>query len=167
MMEQEWPDVIVDRLSQVACQFERCLAVRLARFGLTPFAARLLGLLLLESHSSQRSLAKRSGCAESHVSLVLDRLETNRLISRSGCSVDRRRNTVSATAECQKLWRQVVAALEDLDQRVCTGMTPIDQRQLIEALTLMHCNLNQRDRRDFETPPDCTTEGKPRTRPVH
>jgi DNA-binding MarR family transcriptional regulator len=106
------------------------LAEHLARLGLTTAQARTL--YYVDSAPTVRELAVRLKCDASYVTVLVDRLEEQRLMRRRVSPSDRRIKMLTLTAAGRRLQRQVARAMDDPPG--LEGLSADEKRQLSDLL---------------------------------
>lgn len=126
---------------QTSHALQRAFNEQLAPTGITFRQAQVLGCLALEERLTQTELAERLGIEPPTLVGVLDRMERDGWIRRTGDPRDRRRKWIEATAAAQPVWRRVVAAARNVRRRATRGFTAAELAQLQQLLTRLRANL--------------------------
>lgn len=129
---------------QTSHALQRAFNEQLAPAGITFRQAQVLGCLALEERLTQTDLAERLGIEPPTLVGVLDRMEREGWIRRSGDPHDRRRKWIEATAAAAPIWRRVVAAARQVRRRATRGLAAAELAQLQQLLARVRENLQAR-----------------------
>jgi MarR family transcriptional regulator for hemolysin len=131
---------------QTSHALQRAFNEQLAPAGITFRQAQVLGCLALEERLTQTDLAERLGIEPPTLVGVLDRMERDGWIRRTGDRHDRRRKWIEATAAAQPVWRRVVTAARRVRRRATRGLAAAELAQLQQLLARVRENLQAPER---------------------
>src|SRR6185369_10167158 len=123
MLEYDFENSVGYWVCQAAHAFQRAFNEELAPEGVTFRQAQVLGCLALEGRLSQTDLAERMRIEPPTLVGILDRMERDGWIRRSGDTTDRRRKLVEATPAAKPAWNKIVAAAKRVRSRATRGLT--------------------------------------------
>lgn len=141
MLEYDFENSVGYWVCQASNVLQRAFNEELAPQGVTFRQAQVLSCLALEGRLSQTELADRMRIEPPTVVGILDRMERDGWIRRSGDATDRRRKLVEATPAAKPAWNKIVAAAKRVRSRATRGMTPTQLNQLKKLLNLVQTNL--------------------------
>src|SRR5262245_53942868 len=142
MLEYDFQSSIGYWLCITGHAYERAMNEQLARQGITYRQAQVLGWLALEGELSQIELAGRMDIEPATLVRVLDRMERDGLVARSGCEGDRRRNAIKPLAKAKPVWKKITATAERIKAQVTQGLTPRQIATFKEVCAIVQANLN-------------------------
>jgi MarR family transcriptional regulator for hemolysin len=141
MLEYDFQSSIGYWLCLTGHAYERAMNEGLARQGITYRQAQVLGWLALEGELSQTELAGRMDIEPATLVRVLDRMERDGLVARSGCVGDRRRNVIKALAKSRPVWKKITATAERIKAQVVEGLTERQIATFKEVCRVVQANL--------------------------
>lgn len=141
MLEYDFENSVGYWVCQASNVLQRAFNEELAPQGVTFRQAQVLSCLALEGRLSQTELADRMRIEPPTVVGILDRMERDGWIRRSGDATDRRRKLIEATAAAKPAWNKIVAAAKRVRSRATRGMTATQLTQLKKLLNLVQTNL--------------------------
>lgn len=141
MLEYDFENSVGYWVCQASNVLQRAFNEELAPQGVTFRQAQVLSCLALEGRLSQTELADRMRIEPPTVVGILDRMERDGWIRRSGDATDRRRKLVEATPAAKPAWNKIVAAAKRVRSRATRGLTPTQLTQLKKLLNLVQSNL--------------------------
>jgi len=141
MLEYDFENSVGYWVCQASNVLQRAFNEELAPQGVTFRQAQVLSCLALEGRLSQTELADRMRIEPPTVVGILDRMERDGWIRRSGDATDRRRKLVEATPAAKPAWNKIVAAAKRVRSRATRGLTPTQLTQLKKLLNLVQTNL--------------------------
>jgi MarR family transcriptional regulator, transcriptional regulator for hemolysin len=103
--------------------YERAMNEQLTQQGITYRQCQVLAWLALEKELSQIELASRMDIEPATLVRVLDRMQRDGLISRTGSLEDRRRNVIRPLGKAKPLWKKITATAERVRAQVTEGLT--------------------------------------------
>jgi MarR family transcriptional regulator, transcriptional regulator for hemolysin len=121
--------------------FQRAMNDELAPQGITYRQCQVLAWLALEGPQPQRDLAERMRIEPPTLVGILDRMERDGWIERTGCDGDRRKKLVRATPAAAPVWSTIVACGDRVRQRALQGISQEQLESLREILQIMRENL--------------------------
>ena len=116
---------------------------RLARFGITRVAWAVLGSIHYDEKSTPSELAKFLSLDRAAVTRLLDKLETEKLITRHRTGDDRRSVTLRLTPKGKAICVEVAQESEAVNAEFTNGIVPEDIEQYIETVKSMLENGNK------------------------
>jgi len=122
-------------LSQVGAHAASCFEERLAAMELKPHHAGLLRMLGSNPGLSQQELCDVFGIFPSRLVVLLDELETRRLIERRDNSADRRGHRVHLTKAGRKTLTGIGKRTLELETDLCQALTGPEKTALASLLT--------------------------------
>ena len=111
----------------------RSIAVS-APYDLPTGSLTVLALIAANPGSSQAALARRAGINKSALVGIVDQLESRGLAGRDRSSADRRRNSLSVTAEGEQVMNQLFAAVGPEEQPIRDALGAPDMAKLLALL---------------------------------
>ncbi len=141
MLEYDFENSVGYWVCQASNVLQRAFNEELAPQGMTFRQAQVLGCLALEVRLSQTDLAERMRIEPPTLVGILDRMERDGWIRRSGDATDRRRKFVEATPAAKPAWNKIVAAAKRVRGRATRGMTATQLAQLKKLLNVVQTNL--------------------------
>ena len=111
----------------------RSIAVS-APYDLPTGSLTVLTLIAANPGSSQAALARRAGINKSALVGIVDQLESRGLAGRDRSSTDRRRNSLSVTAEGEQVMNQLFAAVGPEEQPIRDALGAPDMAKLLALL---------------------------------
>jgi MarR family transcriptional regulator for hemolysin len=139
-------------------RFECAMNSELAEHGITYRQCQVLAWLALRGDLSQVDLARYARVEPPTMVRVLDCMERDGLIRRSGDPRDRRRKIIRPTRRALPVWNKIVACAARVRARAVQGLSPVQVDRLRSLLEVVHDNLNDGDE------PPATQTGKQRAR---
>jgi len=121
--------------------YERAMNEQLARQGITYRQCQVLAWLALEGEQSQTELAGHMDIEPATLVRVLDRMQRDGLISRTGSTEDRRRNVIRPLAKAKPMWKKITAVAEQVRGHVTQGLTPQQIATFKQVCQVMQANL--------------------------
>lgn len=143
MLEYDFENSVGYWICQASQVFQRAFNEELAPQGVTFRQAQVLGCLALEGRLSQTDLADRMRIEPPTLVGILDRMERDGWIRRSGDARDRRRKLIEPRAASKPAWTKIVAAAKRVRARATRGMTSTQLTQLKKLLRLVQSNLDE------------------------
>lgn len=116
---------------------QRLMASYFAQFSLTPPQFQLLTIVNRLRRPTQRQLARELYVSFPNVTVMLDRLEKAGLLLRSANVEDKREKLVELTERGRSLLRKIWRVHQGQLDRVVTGLTTTEQRELARMLDKM------------------------------
>ncbi len=126
----------------------RCFQRHYAQFDLTPAK---LNVLMVVKHVggdeglAQREIAKRLIISGSDVTGLIDRLQRDGLLTRSGASSDRRIKLIKITPKGSALLDRLWPAHTERVGSIMSPLSKKEQKQLIALLTKLRAKLQDKD----------------------
>jgi DNA-binding MarR family transcriptional regulator len=122
-------------LFSLARAVQRTVNDHLAQHGLNTVEAKILGILIHHQGTvCQRDICKAFGTSRSATSGVLDTMERNGLITRSGDQGDRRRNNLSLTDKGREIAHVCEAVMDEVDQTLYDCLGEQDYRTVQDVI---------------------------------
>jgi MarR family transcriptional regulator for hemolysin len=143
VLEYDFENSVGYWICQSSQVFQRAFNEELAPQGVTYRQAQVLGCLALEGRLSQTDLADRMRIEPPTLVGILDRMERDGWIRRSGDTADRRRKLIEPLAASKPAWTKIVAAAKRVRARATRGMTSAQLAQLKKLLGLVQANLDE------------------------
>src|SRR5262245_19081537 len=141
MLEYDFQSSIGYWLCITGHAYERAMNEQLARQGITYRQAQVLAWLALEGDLSQIELASRMDIEPATLVRVLDRMERDGLVARSGCADDRRRNVIKPLAKAKPVWKKITATAERIKAQVVQGLSARQIATFKEVCRVVQANL--------------------------
>ena len=113
---------------------------RLARFGITRVAWAVLGAIYYDEKSTPSELAKFLSIDRAAITRLLDKLETQNLMTRHRTGEDRRSVSLRLTAKGEALSVDLARESEAVNAQFAAGLTPEDIDQYIVTVRKMLAN---------------------------
>lgn len=107
---------------------------RLARFGITRVAWAVLGSIHYDEKLTPSELAEFLSLDRAAITRLLDKLETEKLITRRRTGDDRRSVALRLTPKGEAVSLEVAQESEIVDAQFATGIAPEDVEQYIETI---------------------------------
>jgi MarR family transcriptional regulator, transcriptional regulator for hemolysin len=142
MLEYDFQNSIGYWLCTTAHGYECAMNELLTQQGITFRQCQVLAWLALEGELSQIELASRMRIEPPTLVRVLDRMERDGLVSRSGCPDDRRRKIITPLPKAKPMWKKIVAVAETVRQRAVQGMSKQEVSALKKLLGKVQQNLH-------------------------
>jgi MarR family transcriptional regulator, transcriptional regulator for hemolysin len=101
----------------------------------------VLAWLALEKELSQIELASRMDIEPATLVRVLDRMQRDELISRTGSLEDRRRNVIRPLGNAKPLWKKITATAERVREQVTQGLTARQIATFKDVCKVIQANL--------------------------
>jgi MarR family transcriptional regulator for hemolysin len=143
VLEYDFENSVGYWICQASQVFQRAFNEELAPQGVTYRQAQVLGCLALEGRLSQTDLADRMRIEPPTLVGILDRMERDGWIRRSGDTADRRRKLIEPLAASKPAWTKIVATAKRVRARATRGMTSAQLAQLKKLLRLVQSNLDE------------------------
>ncbi len=89
----------------------------------------------------QRDLEKKFSISRSAVTATLQLMEKNGLVTRESVPQDARLKRIILTQKALDLHQQIEADIAEFEKRLCAGLTPEEQAQLLAIVRKMYDNL--------------------------
>jgi DNA-binding MarR family transcriptional regulator len=121
-------------LKRAYLQLEDLHAERLAPYGVNAREMAVLLLLAGREPESQQQAAERLGVDRTTMVGLLDGLEHRGLVTRQPDAADRRRNVVVLTVVGQQTLEQALAASDEAERQLLSGLSPAEARRLRQLL---------------------------------
>jgi MarR family transcriptional regulator for hemolysin len=121
--------------------YHRAVMEELAPQGITYRQSMVLGWLALEGELSQTELAAKLMVEPPTLVGILDRMERDGWIRRSGDKQDRRRKLIFPTPAAGPVWTKIVTAAKRVRARATHGMSAAQLSQLKRLLNQVQKNL--------------------------
>ncbi len=141
MLEYDFQSSVGYWLCVTAHAYERAMNEQLTLQGITYRQCQVLAWLALEGEQSQIELASRMDIEPATLVRVLDRMQRDGLISRTGSLEDRRRNVIRPLAKAKPLWKKITATAERVRTQVTQGLTPRQIATFKEVCRVIQANL--------------------------
>jgi MarR family transcriptional regulator for hemolysin len=125
--------------------FQRAINDELAPQGITYRQCQALAWLALEGPLPQKTLAERMRIEPPTLVGILDRMERDGWIERTGCDGDRRKKLIQPTRAAGPVWSKIVASAERVRERATRGLSQTQLDALHEILSVMRSNLGAGD----------------------
>lgn len=116
---------------------------RLTRFGITRVAWAVLGAIHYDEKSTPSELAEFLSLDRAAITRLLDKLETEKLITRRRTGDDRRSVTLQLTPKGEAVSLGVAQESEVVNAQFANGIAPDDVEQYIETVKKMLGNGNK------------------------
>jgi len=113
---------------------------RLVRFGITRLAWAVLGAIHYDEKSTPSELAKFLSIDPAAITRLLDKLETQNLMTRRRTAEDRRSVCLRLTPKGEALSVELARESETVNAQFAAGLTPKDIDQYIVAVRKMLAN---------------------------
>jgi MarR family transcriptional regulator, transcriptional regulator for hemolysin len=143
VLEYDFENSVGYWVCQASHALQRAFNEELAPQGVTFRQAQVLGSLALEGRLSQTDLAERMRIEPPTLVGVLDRMERDGWIRRSGDKSDRRRKLIEVLPAARPVWTKIVAAAKRVRARATRGMTATQLAQLKKLLAAVQTNLQE------------------------
>ena len=143
MLEYDFENSVGHWVCQASQLLQRAFNEELAPQGVTFRQAQVLGCLALDGKLSQTDLADRMRIEPPTLVGIIDRMERDGWIRRSGDATDRRRKLIEALPASKPAWTKIIAAAKRVRNRATRGMTPTQIAQLKKLLCLIQSNLGE------------------------
>jgi MarR family transcriptional regulator for hemolysin len=141
VLEYDFENSVGFWVCQASHALMRAFNEELAPQGVTFRQAQVLGCLALEGPLSQTDLAERMRIEPPTLVGILDRMERDGWIRRSGDKQDRRRKLIYPTPAAGPVWTRIVTAAKRVRARATHGMTSGQLAQLKKLLGHVQKNL--------------------------
>jgi DNA-binding MarR family transcriptional regulator len=130
IMKMNFADNSYCRLLTLLLQAKHNLMRITEEHGLKPMQAHLLSYLSADEPASMRQLSGALMCDASNITGIVDRLETQGLITRTEDPADRRVKMIALTAAGAERRDALITELsESLQSRIATSLSPAEQKQ--------------------------------------
>jgi MarR family transcriptional regulator for hemolysin len=146
MLEHEFSSDLGYWVCTTAHLYERAMNERLTPQGITFRQCQVLACLAIEGEISQVDLAERMRIEPPTLVRVLDRMERDRLISRTSCPTDRRRKIIRPLPKSRPIWKKILHCASDIREQAKRGLTRKQTDLLIDLLEIVRTNLGHTDR---------------------
>jgi MarR family transcriptional regulator for hemolysin len=141
MLEYDFQSSIGYWLCMCSHAYERAMNEELTAQGITYRQCQVLAWLALEGEQSQVELAQRMNIEPPTLVRVLDRMERDGLVSRTGCVDDRRRKMIKPLPKAKPIWKKIIASAEIVRSRAIEGLSKQEVATLKKLLARMQLNL--------------------------
>ncbi len=141
MLEYDFQSSIGYWLCMCSHAYERAMNEELTVQGITYRQCQVLAWLALEGEQSQVELAQHMNIEPPTLVRVLDRMERDGLVSRTGCPDDRRRKMIKPLPKARPIWKKIIAVAENVRGRAIAGLTKQEVATLKKLLEKMQLNL--------------------------
>jgi DNA-binding MarR family transcriptional regulator len=121
-------------LIRLGMEFKSRAMEELTKNGVSQYHYSVLALLDEQPSETQAAIADALGVDRSQLVRILDGLEDRGLISRHRDRIDRRRHTVSVTAEGRRQLRRLRETIDRLEAELLTPLEPADRETLHQLL---------------------------------
>jgi MarR family transcriptional regulator for hemolysin len=123
MLEYDFQNSIGFWLCMASHAYERAMNEQLTAQGITFRQCQVLAWLALEGEQSQNELASRMNIEPPTLVRVLDRMERDGLVSRTGDAGDRRKKLIKPLPKAKPIWKKIVASAERVRSRAIEGLS--------------------------------------------
>jgi DNA-binding MarR family transcriptional regulator len=110
---------------------------RMAKIGLTPPDAGVMGKIAAGPGISQQALAEHLGVQPSRMVALIDGLEEKGLVERVSSEEDRRTYALRLTARGQRTMGEIMKLGAEHDERLCAGLNEKERGMLVGLLEKM------------------------------
>lgn len=141
MLEYDFQSSVGYWLCVTGHAYERAMNEQLARQGITYRQCQVLAWLALEGEQSQTELAAHMDIEPATLVRVLDRMQRDGLVSRTGSTEDRRRNVIRPLAKAKPMWKKITAVAEEIRTQVTKGLTAQQIATFKQVCQAMQANL--------------------------
>jgi MarR family transcriptional regulator for hemolysin len=121
--------------------YERAMNEELTAQGITFRQCQVLAWLAIEGEQAQTELASRMNIEPPTLVRVLDRMERDGLVSRTGCADDRRRKLIKPLPKARPIWKKIVASAERVRGRAVEGLSKQELTMLKRLLEKVRENV--------------------------
>jgi MarR family transcriptional regulator for hemolysin len=128
-------------ICMTAHAFQKAINDELAPQGITYRQVQVLAWLALAGPQPQRELAERMRIEPPTLVGILDRMERDGWIERTGCEEDRRKKLIRPSRAAGPVWSKIVAGAERVRQQATRGLSQKQLDSLREILGVMRENL--------------------------
>jgi len=122
-------------LSQLSVRSDRLINEGLAQVDARKWHYAVLASLQEHGPGSQAALSRRSGIYRSDMVGVLNELAERDLVERAPDPDDRRRNTITISAQGRRHLRRLDKVLDDLHHELLAPLSPAERDQFVQLLT--------------------------------
>lgn len=141
MLEYDFQNSIGYWLCMASHAYERAMNEELTAQGITFRQCQVLAWLAIEGEQSQNELAARMNIEPPTLVRVLDRMERDGLVSRTGDADDRRRKLIKPLPKAKPIWKKIVASAEIVRSRAVEGLTKQEVSTLKKLLAKVRANV--------------------------
>ena len=141
MLEYDFQNSIGYWLCMASHAYERAMNEELTAQGITFRQCQVLAWLALEGEQSQAELAAHMDIEPATLVRVLDRMQRDGLVSRTGSTEDRRRNVIRPLAKAKPMWKKITAVAEQVRAQVTKGLTARQIATFKQVCQVMQANL--------------------------
>ncbi len=141
MLEYDFQSSVGYWLCVTGHAYERAMNEQLTRQGITYRQCQVLAWLALDGELSQIELASRMDIEPATLVRVLDRMQRDGFVSRTGSTEDRRRNVIRPLAKAKPLWKKITATAERVREQVTAGLTARQIATFREVCQVIQTNL--------------------------
>ncbi|WP_207694915.1 hypothetical protein DOK67_0002793 [Enterococcus sp. DIV0212c] len=128
-------DGLAEKIYTLSILQQNYVVARLKSLQLNSLQARSLTYIFLHPATIQRDIADYLGKKQSTVTNILKGLEDRNLVYREIPKNNERQKNIFLTTEGKQLVDQVNLIFEQLNEKICKGLTKEEQQQLKENLT--------------------------------
>jgi MarR family transcriptional regulator for hemolysin len=141
MLEYDFQNSIGYWLCMASHAYERAMNEELTTQGITFRQCQVLAWLAIEGEQSQNELAARMNIEPPTLVRVLDRMERDGLVSRTGDADDRRRKLIKPLPKAKPIWKKIIASAEIVRARAVRGLTKQEVTTLKKLLAKVRGNV--------------------------
>lgn len=141
MLEYDFQSSVGYWLCVTGHAYERAMNEQLSRQGITYRQCQVLAWLALEGEQSQAELAGHMDIEPATLVRVLDRMQRDGLVSRTGSTEDRRRNVIRPLAKAKPMWKKITAVAEQIRAQVTKGLSKQQIATFKQVCQVMQTNL--------------------------
>ncbi|WP_240635863.1 MarR family winged helix-turn-helix transcriptional regulator [Caldimonas tepidiphila] len=121
-------------LAQADIPAKKAFIKYMGPLGLRPVEYTVLTLVMSNENVTQKQLSQALSVSAPNMTLLLDRLEERRLISRTRSEADRRMQIIALTEQGQELMRRAEEISVTMEKEILRHLTPAERAILFELL---------------------------------
>jgi DNA-binding MarR family transcriptional regulator len=147
------PVQIIGRIARIGKYVDRALEAKFEEFGISRASFDVLATLRRTGHPyklSQRELMKNLLRTSGSISVRMDAMERQGLVTREAGAEDRRATLVAITQKGTALLEEIIPHHLKNEERLVSALSAQDRRELIRLLRKWHLSLESLDDEDDE-----------------
>jgi len=131
------------KIAKVRNSIKNEMEIALIPYDITTTQFVVLLKLCEKDRMTQKELAKETNYKQSALTLILDKLETKKLIKREAKENDRRAYLIAITDEGKEFENRLVLVGKELEKRILDDITDNQRKEFVNILDKIFYNLNK------------------------
>ena len=131
------------KIAKVRNSIKNEMEIALIPYDITTTQFVVLLKLCEKDRMTQKELAKETNYKQSALTLILDKLETKKLIKREAKENDRRAYLIAITDEGKEFENRLILVGKELEKRILENITEIQRKEFVNILDKIFYNLTK------------------------